>query len=193
MRFADVKKLFIPEGEVRRIERGGDVLWKGGYTNLIPMAIDTDGSVYEGKGYIEDYRLSSSGSLSEQAGTVTTGFIPCRAGDLIRMGGALFASPAGNCYLAFYDAGFALLGSINCYPSSGSSTGYATTSRGIVTQKSTGAVSSIASGFYPTVHKGVTVFDWHGFTDGSKVAYFRVNGVGRGGEMVVTVNEEIEG
>ena len=55
------------------------------FTNKVPSSIDTDGSIYQGHGYIEDYRLSASGELSAQTGSITTGFIPCKSTDLIRM------------------------------------------------------------------------------------------------------------
>ena len=44
--------------------------------DLMPTAIDTDGSIYNGCGYMDGKRLSSSGSLSNLATARVTGFIP---------------------------------------------------------------------------------------------------------------------
>ena len=52
------------------------------YTNVIPLSIDADGSVFNGTGYIDGYRLSSNYNtnpphyVSAQSGYFTTGFIP---------------------------------------------------------------------------------------------------------------------
>lgn len=89
MDFSSVKKIVIPEGEVKQIECNGVVLWKGGYTNVLPLATDTDRkTIYQGKGYITGYRLSSSsGSLSANANMRTSGFISAKEGDVIRIKG----------------------------------------------------------------------------------------------------------
>lgn len=173
-----------------RLRQWGVLLWKAPFINLVPMAIDTDGSRFDGVGYRDGYRLSSSGSLSAQANTFTTGFIPVTASDVIRMAGVEWFFKSGYRYLAFYDSGFALLGSINCYASSAAASGYTSTSRGIVTHKTTGKVGIAEN--HPTVDSnGVITFDQYGFTDGSNVAYFRINGYGAGADAIVTVNEEI--
>ena len=190
--FSMIKSIVIPEGKVKQIARksGGFILWKGGHTNLVPTSIDTDGNVFDGVGYRDGYRLSSSGGLSAQANTFTTGFIPVTASDVIRMAGVEWFPPSGNLYLAFYDSGFALLGSLNCYVSSTAASGYTSTSRGIVTHKTNGKVGNAEN--HPTVDSnGVITFNQYGFTDGSNVAYFRINGYGAGADAIVTVNEEI--
>lgn len=54
--------------------------------NQIPISTDTDGSIYNGKGYKEGTRISSSsGSISANDATDLTGFIPVKMGDVIRM------------------------------------------------------------------------------------------------------------
>lgn len=77
------------------------------YTNLVPTSIDTDGSIYNGVGYQEGYRLNSSGVPAELAGAVHSGFIPYD-GELIRVWGTTNASfgTSGN-YIGLYDANFA--------------------------------------------------------------------------------------
>ena len=187
MILSSLKRLAINGVELSRLEVNGVEVWSGGYTNLVPTAADADGNAYQGKGYIDGYRLSSGGDLTLQANTATTGFIRCRATDVIRMGGLTFRPTSGHCYLSFYDSGFRLLGSVNIYKDSSSPTGWKNIPRGIV--RTIDATSNTP----PTETDGVTTFDHYYFSDGLDVAYFRVNGYGgSGAEMIVTVNEEID-
>lgn len=57
------------------------------YTNLVPTAIDSDGSVFNSIGYKDGYRINSSGAEAAQAGSSVTGFIPFSIGDTLRIGG----------------------------------------------------------------------------------------------------------
>lgn len=145
------------------------------FTNLVPTSIDTDGSIYNGVGYIEGYRLSSSGGLSSsaQSGTVTTGFMPYEADGVVRMAGVTWGRSSGYHYLSFYSANFAVLGSVNIEAD--------------VNNYYNGIVSSATT---ISIENGVTTFQ-PVFTDGSNVAYFRVCADGNGADMIVTVNEEI--
>ena len=186
--FFAVKEGTIPEGEVKQIAKDGVVLWKGGYTNLVPTSKDTDGSVFNGVGYRDGYRLSSSGSLSAQNGKTVSGFIPCKSTDLIRLSGVDWFPPDGYCYLVFYDSNLATLGSVNVYVNSTAASGYLSGARGIVRFKST---TNTPMDIHPSESNGVFTFDQITFTDGSAVAYFRINGHGNGENMIVTVNEEI--
>jgi hypothetical protein len=154
----------------------------GVYTNLVPTAIDTDGSVFDGIGYRDGYRLSSSGSLSAQDGTTTTGFIPVTGTGVIRMAGIPWIPAASadgasrSSYISFFDSKFAVLGSYNVSVVSGNQSN---APRGIVT-----------SATVTTDDNGVTTFA-PVFSDASKIAYVRLNGWGSGADMIVTVNEEI--
>jgi hypothetical protein len=75
------------------------------YTNQIPISTDKDGSVY---GYTTGTYLSSStGEVSTRANSETTGFIPVKIGDVIRLDGVGFnktASDTGYHRMCFYDA-----------------------------------------------------------------------------------------
>ena len=195
--FSGMKKLTIGGVELKQLLINGTQVWKAGYKNWVPFAIDTDGSIYQnGKGYIDGYRLSSSGALSSQTNTVTTGFIPYKNGDLIRMTGVSWKPPKAEntggtmyyCYLMFLDASFNVLGSVNCYANASSVSGYSSTVRGSVKFKnSTGTTSDI----HPTENNGIYTFDQYTFSaDADKVAYFRINGYGSGADMIVTINEE---
>lgn len=88
MNFSEVSALSISEGEVVKITCGDDVLWqkKAGYTNLLPLATDTDRTtIYNGIGYKSGVRLSSSGSVATLAGVCASGFIPAVVGDVLRI------------------------------------------------------------------------------------------------------------
>lgn len=90
--FASVKNIVIPEGNVRKIEYNGTVLWKG-FTNLIPKAtfdndlfsiVETSAPGYT-EGYADGYRWSLSGGKvsvlnnGKNIGRIT-GLIPYKAG-----------------------------------------------------------------------------------------------------------------
>lgn len=190
MNLRDFKKLYIGGIELKQLFINGIQVWKSGFKNWVLFSIDTDGSIYQnGKGYLDGYRLSSSGSISAQGNTVTTGFIPCTSTDLIRMAGVTWKSETGYSYLAFYDANFSLLGSLNCYAKSANSSGYASARRGIVAFKNSGYAEA---DIHPREENGVVIFDHYTFSsDANKVAYFRLSGRGKGSDMIVTVNEEI--
>lgn len=80
------------------------------YINQVLTSVDTDGSVYNGTGYQEGYRLNSSGTTSELEGAVNSGYIPY-SGEVIRIYGTTNGTVgySGN-YILFADAGFSRLG-----------------------------------------------------------------------------------
>lgn len=78
------------------------------YTNQIPISTDENGNIYNGKGWIENKRLNSSGVVTDTNGygyTGVTGFIPIAAGDTIRTSANL-ADPNGSSQqsICFYDS-----------------------------------------------------------------------------------------
>lgn len=64
---------------------------EGNYTNQLKIATDTDGSVYNGIGYKENTRYSSS-SFAEttHTGWYLTGYIPVKTGDVVRLANMKF-------------------------------------------------------------------------------------------------------
>lgn len=77
------------------------------YTNLVPTAINTDGSIYNnGLGYQNDYRMNSSGGTAQLEGACHTGYIEIVPGDIVRSYGSDNIGASGG-YLAWYDASFA--------------------------------------------------------------------------------------
>lgn len=102
MIFENIKLITIPEGTVTKITSGAVVLWEKiketiEINNLLPAATDTDrvtiyGGDYNGDGVNDGYKTktrlsSSSGGTATLDGMCTSGFIPCVAGDIIRIKG----------------------------------------------------------------------------------------------------------
>lgn len=150
-----------------------------GYTNLVPTSIDTDGSIYNGTGYKDNARLSSSGGVSgsAQAGSVVTGFIPYSQPGVVRIKGATWAGISageGHYYINAYDA-----------------------------NKTFKVALAASDPIAPTVATydsatGVTIFDFSALSDTnmtkqlfSEAAFIRINAKGTGANLIVTVNQEI--
>lgn len=80
------------------------------YTNQIPISTDTDGSIFNGVGYKQGYRLNSHGNVADAAsGGVSTdwfvtGFIPVKGGDVIRFSGAFIEGNSGGVNNRQYDS-----------------------------------------------------------------------------------------
>lgn len=88
------------------------------FTNKIPTSIDANGAIYNGTGYKNNTRLSSSGSVKEnEEGHTAFGFIPAKGGDTIRFksvskNGAdviWYDTRASANYICAYDANFNFL------------------------------------------------------------------------------------
>ena len=65
------------------------------YVNQIPISTDTDGSIYNGKGYKTNSRISSSdttGAVKTQEGIEVTGFIKFKNGDVLRGNKGIFST-----------------------------------------------------------------------------------------------------
>lgn len=84
------------------------------YTNLLPKATDSGrkniyGSDYDGDGkndgYKRGYRLNTAGEEKTASGYSITGYIPCKAGDVIRLKGVTAPTATTyTCNLVFYDS-----------------------------------------------------------------------------------------
>lgn len=185
MNFSAVKKMTIPEGEVKQIMCGDVVLWKKGCTNLVPTSIDSDGSIFNGTGYIDGNRLSSSGALKAQDNTVTTGFIKATQNDVVRMAGTKWDVTPGYNYFAMYDANFNLIVTINRDKSGGGyynthGWSYASNINRLDFDNTTVAIENGVVTFKVSVPAGY------------EYSYIRISANGTGADMIVTVNEEIE-
>jgi hypothetical protein len=143
--------------------------------NQIPLSTDTDGSIYNGTGYKDDTRLSSSGTVSgtPQTGSVTTGFIPVKVGDVVRIKGGIFLNaPSGHYYFGLYNSEKTKMECVNA----GNVAGF---------PQFTFAYDD-ASGI-TTITLGNGGNGWE-----QNIAFFRTNVYGKGADLMVTVNQEIE-
>lgn len=182
MDFSQVKQLTLPEGEVTEIICNGVTLWKGGYTNQVPISTEIDGTTIfnSGKGYREGYRLSTSGAEKSQTDSVVTGFIPAKRGDVIRMKGVTWGAntSSGYCYIQTYNKSGTVLHSANIYGGSGwgisDVINVDKNQSSIDTDKKTGVCT------FNLVYTNTTDFD-----------YIRISATGKGTDMIVTINEEI--
>lgn len=181
MIFSNVKSLSIPEGMVRKIELNGTALWEESatYKNWAKYAIDANGSLYNGCGYIADYRLNSSGATVAASGAIHSGYIPFTYGDIIRASGSTAESvTAGGHYFVLCDDTFAVLAS--------------TTMSNTTSASFYGASYELQdNGFYKitldTSKAGVNTLSVI-----QKAKYFRISFAQcKPGDFVITVNEEI--
>lgn len=145
------------------------------YTNLLPSATDTDGSIYNGVGWEKGYRLGSDGAPSGQNDSYLTGFIPVKFGDVVHLknvkwqNGVTTGLNSGNQRISFYSADKAHLAQINAIGLGGTLSGVKD-ENGIWTQ--------------------FTVKNWSG-VDLGNAAYFRLNCAEISGDSIITANEEI--
>lgn len=189
MDFSKLKKLTIGGVELVKLFLGGVQVWAmKTFTNQVPISTDTNGSIFNGVGYIENRRLSSSGGLSGSAqnGSVTTGFIPWY-GDTtyLRMKGVEWkdanANYGGHYYVIFYDANKKSRSGDNDHIASGdlSRMDHILT----VTRDANGVETFIFNKDYGTTN---TLLQWV-----RSAKYIRITARGKGADMIVTVNEEI--
>ena len=142
-----------------------------GYTNLVPSAIGGNGAVYYGCGYLNGYRLTSSGGISLADGACVSGYIPYVHGSIIRVVGSTHIASAGGQYVAAYDANFNLI-SIE-YTSS-------------LANGTLGTYTPRDDGFYELTLYTSKISAW------SNAAYFRVSCASCvGSNLIITINEEI--
>lgn len=180
MDLSSYKSISINGTPMKKILIGGVVAWKKPVTNLVPLSTDTDGTIYNGVGYKDNVRLSSSGGISSsaQSGSTTTGFIPWGGdSDVLRMSGVEWVVESGkHYYVNFYDADKSFM----AYFSVAESTGLT-------------HISTV------TRENGVTTIEWnteYGTTNSllqvvRSASYIRITAKGSGADMVVTINEEI--
>lgn len=182
MDFASIKAITIPQGDVKMLHINGTLAWQvevtPTYTNQVPISTEADGvTIYNGGlGYKNGYRVRSGGAEGAQTMCCCTGFIPVKAGDIVRLSG--------------YDVKYENVGNaINVSDASRTNLGQ------IV------ANSAWSSGIFEgntynwgnaVILEKDDVYYWV-VPDGYGIAYVRVTGYTDTGEnMIVTVNEEIK-
>lgn len=181
MDFANLKSLTIPEGEVAEITCNGVLLWKGGYTNLVPLSTEADGkTIYNGGlGYKDGYRIRSGGAEGTSAQAVCTGFIPFVKGEKLYIYPPFSGQNVNNA-INFADKTFTNKGQIV-----DSGAGY-------------GICSDHPAEFKSQVVNGVSVLDLSENTVSGveDIAFVRIthehNTTSSGANLIITKNEEIE-
>ena len=151
----------------------------GGVTNLIPLSINADGTLYKGAngeaGYKVGYRINSSGAEAAQSGIACTGFMPVKGNETIYGSAGALTGNTGYCYIALYDSSFAFLKGYNM----------ASQALPVIPSFSGNADGSFAFKIEQNNYIASTVV--------ANVAYFRMSSGGIAeGNVVVTVNEPIE-
>jgi hypothetical protein len=177
MDFSNYKRISIPEGSVIKIESNCVTLWTKGYVNQVPISIDTDGSIYNGCGYKDGYRVRSGGAETKSTGGCITGYIPVNGLDVVTVG-VEFTNSARSA-INIFDSSFNNLGQVV-----GNHSGY-----GIVSDA--GTYKEYCS---TSIIKEDNRWKWTVPPEESGVAFFRVTAdMDSASDLIVTVNEEITG
>jgi hypothetical protein len=146
------------------------------YTNLVRTSTDSSGAIYNGTGYKDNTRISSSGNESVENGFCATGFIKLPGNSksfTLRLGGEGISWNVYGCQMCVYDSSFIASSTSMNYSQ------FVSQNAGYGTWDTTEANSVFA----------LTVAENHAFT---KAAYMRISAKGSGGNLVVTINEKIE-
>lgn len=167
--FSAVKSITIPEGIVTKIMSAGKTLWEAvRYKNWVPFSTEADGKTIfnGGLGYKNNSRLNSSAAVVTLDGYTVTGYIPARAGNIVRVKGVSFDSAHNSgCYFWTFDSSFTKLKSER--PSDSSTADIS------ITQEGNGVIA-------------FSLVDYN-----TSVRYIRLSAYGDGANAIVTVNEEI--
>ena len=141
------------------------------YHNLVPKAVDNSGASAP---YTDGKMLSSSGVVSDNPSFTTTGFIPFDGGasHTYRIGGDGIKWNEYGSRIAWYKADFSLKGSVLKYDQLGESMYYPTK------VDDPNAAVAFSTDINVSPPQGA--------------AYFRVSAKGKGGNLIVTIDEPIE-
>lgn len=161
------------------------------YTNQIPISTDASGNIFDGDGFIENQKLSSSGGATTSAtGYATTGFIPIGVGtansargeQVVRFSGVPTGNTDGDTRIAFYDAsyGYIQIAKSTAWKTPDTDDGNAAL---VVALGDDGYIESLdVSGYTHYLHKNMS----------KTPAFFRFCAPGIDGDSIITVNEPIE-
>lgn len=108
----DTSKVYVlPDGYIYAYKKLSEMV--PNFTNLLPLAVDTDGKPYNnGLGYKEGYRVNSSKVEYEESGYCCTGYIPVKPGQTLRIKNATHSSGSNNTVTYFkedFSAGNAII------------------------------------------------------------------------------------
>ena len=144
------------------------------YTNQVPISTDADGNVYNGTGYKDGYRISSSGAEAALRSATATGFIPFTKGQTIRIGGEGIMYDKYGCLLMFYDLSKTVIANAGIgYDKIGNTT------YGTWTTEENSVFCLDPNDTYPNTLSGNS-------------GYIRISANGSGANLIVTLDEEIK-
>lgn len=181
---SDANKVYVlPDGDIYAY------MYSGGYTNFLKTAIDTDGSLYNGKGYKDNTNFSASATPTERqySGMFLTGFIPVKKTDVIRISSAMWNKTPTYAKIWFYNADFVAM----CFYTQN---GYVTHYNGYKE-----GTDSTSNGLQSKTEQSVTVngdettLNIKFSPNCVDLAYMRIEGCGSGENAIITLNEEING
>lgn len=141
------------------------------YTNQIPISTDTDGSVYNGKGFKENSYLSG-GNVGTKSGYEVTGYIPVKPNDIVRFSGLSFDTTDDACRISTFknDA-----------------------SRTYITISKASQLSNLwGSGRVVIENENITQITIPNTTQFADIGYIRIGADDIDDDSIITVNEVIE-
>jgi hypothetical protein len=148
------------------------------YTNILPLAINSDGTRYNGgKGWKPNTRLNSSGTETTVNGIEATGFMAVSISDTIYFANVLWQNTNANAdkyYIAIYDSSFTKLASLNM-----SNLKSVSASAGVTYDENGNAISLNMSKFA-------------GYYGKTGIAYLRISAEEITDASIITKNEPIE-
>lgn len=181
--FSNLKALTIPEGNVVKISTGGVTLWEKPQEmkNWARYSTEADGvTIYNnGLGYKDGCRIRSGGAESTSTYGSCTGFIPLKAGDVVRMSG--------------YDAlEAAVENAINVFDSAKTNLGQAVANNVYGYGIFASGGSAHEYGWNTVTENPTGVYCWTCPPDPT-ITFMRVTGrtYNEGSKMIITVNQEI--
>lgn len=176
MNLSDFKELAIDGIKLVELFINGVRVWKSGYKNWVRYSTTNDGkTIYNGGlGYKNGYRIRSGGAEAAQDSAACTGFIPAKAGDIVRLSGYDVKSATVSNAINVSDASFTNLGQI---------VANAPLSYGIFNSK--------GHNWDDVLLEKTGVYYWI-VPSGYDIAYIRVSANTKTpADMIVTINEEI--
>lgn len=102
MDFSKTTAIIINGAEVVRIEKEPDT----NGSNMVESSIDTEGKIFNTCGYMNDYRMTSSGGIEANPGACITGFMPYKKGEISVYGSSGAAADNGGQYVGVFDENF---------------------------------------------------------------------------------------
>ena len=169
--FSAVKEITIPEGVVTKIVFAGITLWEAiatGYKNWLPFSTEADGKTLynNGLGYKSNTRLNSSAAEVTLTGYGVCGYIPVKAGDVVRVKGVTWnSSTATGGYFWAFDSSFTKIKYQRPQP---------------------GGITDI---IWTDEGNGVVAFQI--VSSFTTCKYIRLSAYGLGADTIITVHEEI--